>query len=94
MRNLILAGAAALAFTAVPAAADDHMSGESYSWSTEQEAAYDQWPADRQTAYDAWPAGVQEYYWTLSPVQTEGWWPSTKWNRQRACRRGTRSPPR
>ena len=74
MRNLILAGAAALAFTAVPAAADDHMAGESYSWSTEQEASYDQWPADRQAAYDAWPAGVQEYYWTLSPMQTEGWW--------------------
>jgi len=31
MRNLILAGAAALAFTAAPALADHHMEGEAYA---------------------------------------------------------------
>ena len=60
MRNMILAGAAALAFTATPALADHHMEGEAFSWSAEQEAAYDGWPADRQTAYDGWPAEVQK----------------------------------
>ena len=74
MRNLILAGAAALAFTAVPAMADHHMEADAYTWSDAQKAMYDGWPADRQTAYDAWPANVQEYYWTLTPAQTSGWW--------------------
>ena len=74
MRNLILAGAAALAFTAAPALADHHMDGEAYAWSADQEAMYDAWPADRQSAYDRWPGDVQQYYWTLTPAQTEGWW--------------------
>lgn len=73
MRTIILAGAAALAFTATPAFADHHMD-EGFTWSAEQEAMYDAWPADRQAAYDAWPADVQEYYWTLTPVQVKGWW--------------------
>lgn len=75
MRNLILASAAALAFTATPVIAqdmDDDM--DMYEWSADQETMYDGWPADRQTAYDAWPGNVQEYYWTLTPMQTEGWW--------------------
>ena len=58
MRNMILAGAAALAFPATPALADHHMEGEAFSWSAEQEAAYDGWPADRQPAYAGWPAEV------------------------------------
>lgn len=74
MRTIILAGAAALAFTATPAFADHHMDDEGFTWSAEQEAMYDAWPADRQAAYDAWPAEVQEYYWTLTPVQVKGWW--------------------
>ena len=74
MRNIILAGAAALALTAAPAIADDHMDADAYMWTDAQEAMYDGWPADRQTAYDAWPANVQEYYWTLTPAQTNGWW--------------------
>ncbi len=83
MRNIILAGAAALAFTAAPAVADDHMDGDGFTWNAEQEAMYDAWPADRQSAYDAWPEGVQEYYWTLTPVQTEGWWMLTDEQRVR-----------
>ena len=76
MKNLILAGAAALAFTAVPAAADHHMEDEVtvYQLGEDQVVVYDGWPEDRRVVYDAWPYGVQEYYWTLEPAQTEGWW--------------------
>ena len=77
MRNLILAGAAALAFTAAPAIAQDvavDADGNVYVLTDAQQTMYDGWPADRQTAYDGWPDTVQEYYWTLTPVQTEGWW--------------------
>ncbi len=77
MRNLILAGAAALAFTAAPAVAQDvavDAEGNVYVLTDEQQTMYDGWPADRQTSYDGWPYEVQEYYWTLTPVQTEGWW--------------------
>ena len=77
MRNIILAGAAALAFTTVPAAAQDmavDAEGKVYAMSDDQQGMYDAWPADRQTSYDAWPDGVQEYYWTLTPMQVEGWW--------------------
>lgn len=77
MRNLILAGAAALAFTAAPAVAQDvavDAEGNVYVLTDAQQVMYDGWPADRQAAYDAWPNTVQEYYWTLTPVQTDGWW--------------------
>lgn len=77
MRNIILAGAAALAFTTVPAMAQDvavDAEGNVYVMSDDQQGMYDAWPADRKAAYDAWPDGVQEYYWTLTPVQVEGWW--------------------
>lgn len=73
MRNLILAGAAALAFTAAPAIAQD-MSDDGYMLTDMQQGMYDGWPADRQATYDAWPMDVQEYYWTLTPMQTQGWW--------------------
>ena len=66
MRNLIFAGAAAIAFTAVPAIAQDvavDADGTVYVLTDEQ-----------QTTYDAWPDEVQEYYWTLTPAQVEGWW--------------------
>ncbi|MFI8667562.1 hypothetical protein ACIGGE_14125 [Qipengyuania sp. NPDC077410] len=77
MRNLIFAGAAAIAFTAVPAIAQDvavGADGTVYVLTDEQQTMYDGWPADRQTTYDAWPDEVQEYYWTLTPAQVEGWW--------------------
>ncbi len=83
MRNMILASAAALAFTAAPAMADDHMDGDGYMWTDEQKVMYEGWPADRQSAYDAWPADVQEYYWTLTPAQTNGWWVLTDAQRVR-----------
>lgn len=78
MKNIVLAGAAALAFTAVPAAAQDAVAvdadGEVYVLTDEQQMGYDGWPTDRRTAYDAWPSDVQEYYWTLDDNQTTAWW--------------------
>ncbi|TMM50152.1 hypothetical protein [Qipengyuania marisflavi] len=77
MRNLILAGAAALAFTAAPAIAQDvavDANGNVYVLTTDQQTMYEGWPAERRVMYDAWPYGVQEYYWTLAPTEVDGWW--------------------
>ena len=78
MKQIILASAAALAFTAVPVVAQDAVAvtadGEAYVLTDEQQIMYDAWPMDRQTAYDVWPSGVQEYYWTLDDDQTTAWW--------------------
>ena len=76
MKTLIFASAAALALTAAPAAADDHMEGEVtvYQLGEDQVVVYDSWPEERRVVYDAWPYGVQEYYWTLEPAQSDGWW--------------------
>ncbi len=77
MRNLIFAGAAAIAFTVTPAIAQDvavDADGNVYVLTDDQQTMYDGWPADRQTMYDGWPYEVQEYYWTLTPVQVDGWW--------------------
>ncbi|WP_247712952.1 hypothetical protein [Qipengyuania intermedia] len=76
MKRFIFASAAALAFTAAPAIADDHMDGEAtaYVLTADQQSTYDSWPGDRRSIYDAWPAGAQEYYWTLEPEQEAGWW--------------------
>lgn len=70
MRNLILAGAAALAFTAAPALADDH----AYDMTEAQQQMYMDWSDDQRIAYQRWPVEVQKYYWTLEPTQIEGWW--------------------
>lgn len=77
MKKLILAGAAALAFTAVPASAQDvavDAEGNVYVLTEVQQADFDAWPVERRTLYSAWPYGVQEYYWTLTPTQADGWW--------------------
>ena len=77
MNKLILASAAALAFTAVPTSAQDvavDAAGNVYVLTEVQQADYDGWPLERRTLYSAWPYGVQEYYWTLTPAQMDGWW--------------------
>lgn len=77
MKNVILAGAAALAFTAVPAMAQDvavDADGNVYVMTDAQQTMFDSWPPERQTMYEAWPNTVQEYYWTLEPDQVDGWW--------------------
>lgn len=77
MKKLILAGAAALAFTVTPAIAQDlavDANGKVYVLTEVQQSDYDGWPVERQTLYSAWPYGVQEYYWTLTPAQVDGWW--------------------
>lgn len=75
MKSIILAGAAALAFTTAPASAQDTDAEVTvYELGEDQMVIYDGWPEERRVVYDAWPYGVQEYYWTLEPAQTEGWW--------------------
>jgi len=74
MRNIILAGAAALAFTATPAIADDHMEAEAYMMTDAQEADFMTWSDDKRITYKGWPIAAQEYYWTLTDMQKEGWW--------------------
>ena len=75
MKNIILVSAAALALTAVPAAAQDaDAEVTAYELGEDQMVIYDGWPEERRVVYDAWPYGIQEYYWTLEPAQAEGWW--------------------
>jgi hypothetical protein len=77
MRNFILAGAAALAFTATPAIAQDmssDMEREAYNMNPSQQQMFMDWEDDRRIAYERWPANIQEYYWTLNDNQTRGWW--------------------
>lgn len=78
MKSIILASAAALAFTASPAAAQDAVAvdaaGDVYVLTDDQQMMYDGWPTDRRTTYNAWPPEVQEYYWTLDDDQTTAWW--------------------
>lgn len=68
MRNLILAGAAALTFATVPTYAQTAV------LTTEQQTMYDGWTAENRATYDAWPDAAKTYYWTLTPAQMEGWW--------------------
>ena len=78
MRNLLLAGAAALSLAALPgvAQADHHAMGETamMEMSSDQQMMYDGWPMDRQATYDGWPADVQTYYWTLPMDRQEAYW--------------------
>lgn len=78
MRTLILAGAAALSFAAVPALAQTTV-----TMTTEQQAMYDGWTVENRAAYDAWPMEARSYYWTLTPEQTTGWWALTDEQRVR-----------
>ena len=83
MRNLLLAGAAAIGLAAVPTLAQETApvsvaaAPESYTMTSEQQAAYDAWPPDRQTAYVAWSPEYQTYFWTLTPAQQRGYWALT-----------------
>lgn len=77
MRNLILAGAAALAFSAAPAMAQDtaqDMEAEAYNMTPAQQQMFMNWEDDKRIAYTRWPIEVQEYYWTLNDNQRRGWW--------------------
>ena len=72
MKSLIFAGAAALALTATPALADDHM--DAMELTATQQAMYDAWTDSQRTTYDAWPMEAQTYYWTLDDMQQGVWW--------------------
>ncbi|MGI8943017.1 MAG: hypothetical protein ACR2FJ_02055 [Qipengyuania sp.] len=73
MRNLILAGAAALALTAAPALAQD-MDHGAHDMNQAQQQMYMGWDDEQRIAYQRWPAEVQQYYWTLAPMEVEAWW--------------------
>lgn len=86
MKNMILAGAAALAFTFAPAAAQDMAvtaDGQVYAMNSSQRAMHDSWPPERQTDYKSWPRDYQSYFWTLSEPQQNGWWVLTPDQRTR-----------
>lgn len=75
MKSILAATAAlGLALTAAPAMADDHMDGHMMEMSAQQQGMYDTWPADRRAMYDGWPHDAQMYFWTLEPMQMDGWW--------------------
>lgn len=73
MRNLMMAGAAALAFAAVPTVAQD-VDGPVYDMTDAQEQMFMTWEDEKRIAYERWPAAVQAYYWTLRPVEVDAWW--------------------
>lgn len=86
MRNLILAGAAALAFSTTPAMAQDtdpEMDAGAYNMTPTQQQMYMDWEDEQRIAYSRWPTNVQEYYWTLNEDQTRGWWVLTDEQRVR-----------
>lgn len=77
MRNLILAGAAALTFSAAPAMAQDmaqNMDAGAYNMTPMQQQMFMGWEDEQRIAYTRWPVNVQEYYWTLNENQMRGWW--------------------
>lgn len=93
MRKMFLAGSAALALIAVPAAtmaqgaadqgtgdmppAADMAPGAGATMSADQQAKYDAMSAEQRSDYDTWPGEYQSYYWTLSPEQQQGYWALT-----------------
>ena len=77
MRNLILAGAAALMFSAAPAMSQDmsqDMDAGAYDMTPTQQKMFMSWEDEKRIAYTRWPVNVQEYYWTLNEDQMRGWW--------------------
>lgn len=79
MKTFLFAGAAALAFTIVPAAAQDtavavDAEGNVFVLNEVQQGVYAAWTAEQRASYDGWPREQQEYFWTLTPEQVDGWW--------------------
>ncbi|WP_170004611.1 hypothetical protein [Pseudopontixanthobacter vadosimaris] len=78
MKNLILAGAAALAMGVMPAAASAQtsatMSADAFPMNQMQQQTYMDWADENRTDYQRWDRSTQEYFWSLTPQQREGWW--------------------
>ncbi|WP_340588007.1 hypothetical protein [Erythrobacter alti] len=82
MRNLLMAGAAALATATItmPATAQDmnhddmHHEMMDVELTAEQRVMFDAWPMDRRMTYGNWPAEVQVYYWTLPEDRQNAFW--------------------
>lgn len=84
MKTMMLAGAAALAFAAVPAIAQNSQSAMTHGTMTaDQMGMYEGWPQDRRADFDGWPENVRSYYWTLDADQQRGWWALTNDQRVR-----------
>lgn len=78
MKNLILSGAAALAFTFVPTSATAQTSSHDHGTMTEMQMdSYESWPPERRAEYDRWPEDYRVYFWTLEPNEQLGWWTLT-----------------
>ena len=92
MRNLLLAGAAALTLAVTPTAlAAQTLPGgpesaavveATFTMSADQKSQYGHWTTDRRNAYDQWAAPMQEYFWTLTTQQQRGWWVLTPAQRE------------
>ena len=75
MKNLILSGAAALAFAVTPAGATAQTATHDHSSMSEQQMdSYESWPPERRAEYDRWPEDYRVYFWTLDPSEQSGWW--------------------
>lgn len=84
MKNVFLAGAAAISLTILPTVAIAQASGataensaSSSAMTAEQKALYDAWPADRKADYDTWNAAQKSYYWGLDSEKRNGYWALT-----------------
>ena len=40
----------------------------------DQHGVFVTWPAERQERYRAWSPAAQAYFWSLSPLNREGFW--------------------
>ena len=93
MRKILMAGAAAISLTIMPAMAIAQASvpGSTNSvddkrpadMTEDQQAMYDTWPADQQADYNTWPGEYQIYYWGLEPEYQQGYWALTPEQRTR-----------
>ncbi|GGD54138.1 hypothetical protein GRI62_04315 [Erythrobacter arachoides] len=72
MKNLLLAGAFALASLSLPAGA--MAQDASAGMTAQQQAMYNAWPMERRTMYEGWPDGVRTYYWTLDRDRQNMYW--------------------
>ena len=75
MRTILLAGAAALSLSALPAALTAQSADSAHAtMSAEHHTVYESWTDEQRAYYDALDPTHQEYVWTLTPRQLEGYW--------------------
>ena len=87
MRKVLMAGAAAISLSIMPAVAiaQANVPGSTnsvddkrpYDMTEEQQGMYDTWPADRQAEYNSLPNDQKLYFWSLDSAKQEGYWALT-----------------